>query len=199
MFNIFKVCFCLCLLCLFTSCCLMEHPEEQRSVIKFLHKSGPTPTQCWTLLHAVFGAETMSKAAVQKWHKQFHKGRESIKDMKRPGHPRSARTADNIQQVLNAVETKRTSTISEISQHLNLSESSVRTMLKKDLKLTKLSPKFIPKLLTDEQKAFRVRLCEENLDWLQHDNSFLTKIMTGDKSWVGVQELVLKKDSKEWH
>ncbi len=122
-----------------------------------------------------------------------------MKDEKRSGRPQSARTQGNIDRVLRAVETERSSTIAELAEHLNLSQTSVRTMLKTDLKMTKLCPKFIPRILTEEQKAFRVRLCQENLDWLCRDNTLLQKIITGDESWVSVAEVPLKKDSKEWH
>ncbi len=141
----------------------------------------------------------MFKAAVQMWNKQFREGRDSIKDVKRTGWPRSARTLDNIQRVLTAVQSERSCTISELSQHLDMSESSVRTVLKKDLRMTKLCPKFIPKLLTDEPKAFWVCLCEQNLESIRQDNEFLAKVVTGDESWVSVEELPLRKDSKEWH
>ncbi len=177
----------------------MEKREEQRSVIKFMQKSGGMPTQIWRHLQTVFGGETFSKTAVRKWHKTFAEGRESVKDVKRMGRPRTARTPDNIQRVQEAVETERRSRIADISEELNMSETSVQTILKTDLKMSKLSPKFIPKLLTAEQMRFRVQLCEENLARLREDNALLSKIITGDESWVSVQEVPLKRDSKEWH
>ncbi len=177
----------------------MEKRQEQRSVIKFMQKSGATPNQCWARLHAVYGAETFSKTAVRKWFKEFSEGRESTKDQPRSGRPRSARTPGNIQWVLTAVQTERSSTIGELSTHLQLSQTAVRTILKKDLCMSKLCPKFVPKVLTAEQKAFRVRLCLENIQRLKDDSDLLRKIVTGDESWVSVQEVALKKDSKEWH
>ncbi len=185
--------------CLFLFCFGMEKREEQRSVIKFMQKSGATPTQTWRRLQTVFSGDTFSKTTVRNWHKSFAEGCDSVKDVKRSGRPRSARTEANIQHVRAAVETERTCTISDLSQHLKLSDTAVRTILKTDLKMSKLCPKFIPKLLSDEQKQFRVKLCLENLARLREDNSLLTKIITGDESWVSVQELPLKKDSKEWH
>ncbi len=65
------------LLLLFVGLCLpavlfaMETRLEQRSVLKFLCKSGETPIACWLKLSDVFGAETMSKGRVRVWHRRF--------------------------------------------------------------------------------------------------------------------------------
>ena len=80
-----------------------------------------------------------------------------------------------------------------------MSKSSVHTVLKKDMKLSKLAPKFIPKILTDEQKRFRMRLCQLNLDALKEDDEYLMKFVTGDESWVSVYEVERKQSSCEWH
>ncbi len=39
---------------------MMQMVEEQRTVIKFFHKSGATPMECWREMHKVFGAETVT-------------------------------------------------------------------------------------------------------------------------------------------
>ncbi len=57
----------------------------------------------------------------------------------------------------------------------------------------------MPKVLTEEQKWFRMKLCQDNLDSLKADPNFLDKIITGDECWVSLLEVELKKDSKEWH
>ncbi len=78
-----------------------------------------------------------------------------------------------------------------------MSKSSVHTVLK-DLHLSKVAPKFIPKLLTPEQKRFRVRMCELNLEALRNDDGYLGKFVTGDESWVSVYEVERKQSSCEW-
>lgn len=85
-----------------------------------------------------------------------------------------------------------------MSEELQLSRSSVHNILKKDLNLSKLAPKFVPCLLTEEQRHFRVSLCEDNIQSLKDDPLFLSRIVTGDKSWVSVFELELKTESKQW-
>ncbi len=85
-----------------------------------------------------------------------------------------------------------------LAQKLDVGKSSVHKMLKKDLKMSKLIPRFIPKDLTDDQRRERVRVCQMNLDALKADDEFISKIITGDESWISVLELENKQASLEW-
>ena len=177
----------------------MSDRIEQRTVLKFMAKSETTPMDSWRQLHAIYGDRTMSQKTVQVWHKKFSQGHEETKDGKRSGHPRTARTTENIERVREAVEGERRTTVHDLADHLHMKKTAVHTILKKDLGFSKLAPKFVPRILTEEQRHFRVQMCQLNLDKLEEDPDFMKKIITGDESWVSVLELELKKDSKEWH
>ncbi len=177
----------------------MDTLEEQRSVIKFFFKSGATTMECWQQMHQAYGDRTVTPKTVRVWMKKFGNGVQGMKDRPRSGHPRSARSPANIQMVLNAIQANRRTTVEELSAATNVSKSSVHTIIKKDIKFSKLALKFMPCLLTDEQKQFRVRMCELNLQSLKDDDQFLSKIITGDESWVSIFEMELKANSWEWH
>lgn len=58
----------------------MEDPiREQRSVIKFLVKSGESPTKIFGKLQETFKECCLSRTQVFEWAKRFKDGRESIK------------------------------------------------------------------------------------------------------------------------
>lgn len=132
---------------------------EQRTVVKFLSQSDHTPIQCWRRLQEVFGDRTLSKTAVRKWHKQFSSGRTMTKDEKRSGWPRSTRTPEAVQAVTAQLGQDRRQTVQQLAEEVGVNKSTLHTILKKDLNLSKVTPKFVPRLLTDEQKRFRMRLC----------------------------------------
>ncbi len=177
---------------------VMDARLEQRSVLKFLCKSGQTPINCWRQLHDVFGLRTMSKGRVWVWHRQFSAGDERIKDKPKSGRPKSARSQDKIQQVQQFLNQNRAVDLQDIASEVGISVTSAHRIVKKDLKLSKLCPKFVPKDLTQAQKDVRVQMCQANLDLLKEDEELLTKIVTGDESWVSVFELPSKKKSSEW-
>ena len=50
--------------------------------------------------------------------------------------------------------------------------------------MKRVSSKFVPKLLTAEQKQLRVKVSQDTLDSTNSDPDFLNTIITGDESWV---------------
>ncbi len=176
----------------------IDERVEQRSVLKFLCKSGLTPIECWWCLHPVFQDATYSKKQVQVWHRCFFNGLESTKDAKRCGRPRSVRTQEGLDHLSQCLQQDRRQTVAEMSSVTGIKKSSLHTMLKKDMKLSKLCPKFIPRILTDEQKRCRMAWSQENLDDLGSEQDMLSRIITGDESWMSVFELESKQGSSQW-
>ncbi len=176
----------------------MEGRQEQRAVLKFLAKSGETPINSWRKLHDVFGDRTMSKGRVRVWHKNFLQGQERIKDGARSGRPRTAHSKDKKRQAGEFLETNRTVNLQDIVEHLDISVTSAHRLLKKDMNLSKLSPKFVPKELTQAQKDVRKGACERNLQRLKDDPTLLECLVTGDESWVSVYEVPTKRQSSQW-
>ncbi len=181
-----------------TPTALTERKVEQRSVLKFLCKTGATPIQCWRQMSAVFGADCMSKNRVRVWFKRFQQGRESPKDNKHPRRKKTTGSDTNVTRVNRALTADQRKTVRMLSEELDLPKSGVHRILKADLKLLKIAPKLVPKLLNDEQKAFRKKLCTENLEALSQDDTILSRVITGDESWVSVREVDTKQMSSQW-
>ncbi len=190
------------LLFLLTACVLpIEERIEQRAVLKFLVKTGLSPIECWRKLSEVHGINCMSKNCVRVWHKKFRNGWTDTKDQKRGGRRKSVRTPETIDVVRDAVGTQRRCTVRELASELSISNllSSAHNILKKDLRFSKIAPKFIPKILTQQQKDFRKRLCEENIERVREEPTLLEHVITTDESWLSVFELETKQASSEWH
>ena len=141
----------------------------------------------------------MSKNRVRVWHRRFRTGWTETKDQKRPGRPKSIRIPATIQTVQNAIAADRRATMRGLSEELSLSKSSNHNIVRKDLKLSKLAPKFIPKELTQQQKDNCKDTSQANIDKVRDDPNLLQKIVTCDESWVSVFELETKQSSCEWH
>ncbi len=159
---------------------------EQRSVIKFLVKQGATPIQCWHQLEAVYGAEqALGKTQTRAWHKKFREGDLDtvIKDQPRSGCGRSGHSQTNINVIQTQVNQDRRQSVRQISAETGISRSSVQRILRKDLRLHPVSAKFMPRILTDEQKQFRLQICQQHLDQFNQEGiGFLQRIVTGDES-----------------
>ena len=64
-------------------------------------------TETFQLLTEAYGEECMSRARTFEWHKGFSEGRESVKDDDCPGHPRTAVTDENIEEVRDVIRKDR--------------------------------------------------------------------------------------------
>lgn len=140
----------------------------------------------------------MSVSSVQKWHKKFKTGQDAVTDQPRPGRPKSGRSEDNIIMVRALVDQDRCKTVRKLSEESALPVATVFRILKHDLQMRLVNAKFVPRLLSDEQKAFRKRLCEENLMRFLDEDTFTARIVTGDETWVSVFEPETKNESRQW-
>ncbi len=173
---------------------------DQCANIKFLLHQGNTPIQIWRGLDAVYGHAVMSKSAVRFWCRHLHNQdmTANIQDKPRSGRPRSVHTPEAAAKIRECLEQDGRRTISEVAEKAKMSSSSAYKIMKEDLKLSKLSPKFVPRILTEEQKKSRVTMCEQNLEHCLDEPDFLARIVTGDESWVSVFEMERKTKSRVW-
>lgn len=73
----------------------------------------------------------------------------------------------------------------------------MHTILPQDLDLKKKVPKFVPRMLTADQKCIQMDICCENLQNAQ-DPLFLWTVVTGDESWFSILEPEQKQQSLQW-
>ena len=174
--------------------------EDQRTVIKFLVAENHTPIQIWRRLQNVFGEEALGKTQVRMWAKRFKEGNghEPVCDMQRSGRPRTAITRRTVNRVQQELDQDQRVSVRKIVENTGFSQGTVHRILKKELKVRRISCKFVPKILTTEQRQQRVNICTENLARLRADPLLLRKIVTGDETWLHRYDPDCKTDSSHW-
>ena len=114
-------------------------------------------------LYSVYGDQAPSYATVKRWAKWFCEGGEEIEDEARPGRPITETTSENIEQVRLLIDDDPHITIEEVQEQTDLSHGTVQRIISDHLNLRKATTRYIPKDLTDFQRAERVRICKQNL------------------------------------
>ena len=76
-------------------------------------------------------------------------------------------------------------TIDEVANYFEISHGSTYAIIHKRLGFRKVCARWVPKELTEEQKNNRVAICQRLLDrYANEGEAFLTRIVTGDETWV---------------
>ena len=87
----------------------------------------------------------------------------------------------------------------ELEREVGISHGSIHAILSDDLKMRRVSAKFVPRQLTTDQMECRMKVAGELFEKSTQDPTFLTKIVTGDESWVFAYDPETKVQSAEWH
>ncbi|CAF5161705.1 unnamed protein product, partial [Rotaria sp. Silwood1] len=90
-----------------------------------------------------------------RWAKWFREGREEVEDEARPGRPVTETTTENIEQIRRLIDDDPYSTIEELQEQTGLSYSTTPRIISDHLQLRKITARYIPKHLTDFQRAER--------------------------------------------
>lgn len=172
--------------------------EEQRCVIKFLVKTENKPKKICEKLQEAFGDAAVSQSVVYEWVKRFKEGQTSLRDNARSGRPSTSRNESNVNLIREKIYQDRRLTVRELATETGLSQGSVHSILTEDLRMRRVVAKFVPKLLTVDQKANRVRICTEWKEFQEADSDFIHSIITGDESWVYGYDPETKLQSSQW-
>ena len=134
----------------------MDQKTEIRSYIKCRIRLNLDSKQIFNELCGIYMDLRPFQCAVFRWVKAFKAGKFSVENDIRPGRPKTSVTKTNIAAVKIVVEQDARLSVKDIASCTGISEGSVQTILKKRLDLRKVCARWVPHLLTEEQKTQRL-------------------------------------------
>jgi histone-lysine N-methyltransferase SETMAR len=176
---------------------------SERQNVKFLTlhkwKEGLSVTQIHQTLVSDGIKDTPSLHIVRRWVAEFKHGNESLSHRHHTGRQVTSVTRANIEQVRLLIEEDPYLSIKRVSTVLSISVGSAHTILHDHLNLKKVCARWIPHLLSDEQKRHRVASAQEMLDIFEGaDRGRLTDIVTGDEKWFNFFMMPNKHQNRHW-
>ena len=172
---------------------------NQRTIIFFLWKEGCAPSKIAERLATVFEDRALKRSTVYEWIAKFKNGRTSLEDSPRPGRPVSSCTPENVNRVKACIIEDRRMTISEISESLGLNAFTVHQIIHQELDMRKLTARWVPRLLNEDQKKKRVEICQNLL--MKAENAleeFWSRLVTMDETWLPYFMPETKLQSRMW-
>lgn len=173
--------------------------SDIRTIIKFNVLLGHSAIEIHRLLEQALADSSPSVQTVRKWVAAVKDGRHEMDDLPRSGRPESACVEANVEMVESQLLEDRRQSCEQIANQTGLCTGSVHKILTEKLGKRKVFAKWVPHLLSVEQRATRVQLCRQHLRRFRRDGEdFLNRIITCDETWVFSWDPELKRQSAEW-
>lgn len=170
---------------------------EVRAALKLCEGLGRTPKQAREMIQTGLKRK-ISISLVYKWFDRFKNGETSIETAARPGRTPIVRPR-NVEKVRALIDKDRRLTIRAIANELDVSASVVFAIITNDLNMSKVSARWVPRLLSHNDKVRRVECSKEFLQRLaRNGDTFLDRIVTLDETWLWYYEPETKAQSSIW-
>ena len=177
----------------------MDQKTEIRSYIKCRIRLNIDSKEIFNELCGIYGPQTISMRTVFRWVEAFKAGKFCVENDTRPGRPKTSVTKTNIAAVKIVAEQSARLSVKDMASCTGISEGSVQTILKMRLDLRKVCARWVPHLLTEEQKTQRLKCARELLKTYKGCNSrVISNLLTGDETWVHMFEPQRRADNKQW-
>jgi histone-lysine N-methyltransferase SETMAR len=170
--------------------------EQIRYYIFVRHKLGESATEIHNQLVEVHGNSAPSYSSVTDWIRQLQAGRQTLQDEPRSGRPADVVNERSIALVKEKINEDKRVTVRELSAECALPRATIHRIIQEHLHMKKLCSRWIPHLLTIEQKRERVRISQELLRLLEKRR--LSDIVTGDESWLYFYQMASKTANMVW-
>ena len=173
--------------------------NEFRAVIKHFHLKGLTPYEIKNELDSVHGISAPALATVYNWVNEFKRGRSSTSDEPRSGRPVEVTTPEIINKIHDMVLKDRRLKVRELAAATGISIGTVVSILHEKLGMRKLSARWVPRLLSAENKRNRVVASEALLARINRNPvEFFRRFVTVDETWIHHYTPETKEQSKQW-
>ena len=136
-------------------------------------------------LFAVYSDLVVPYNTCARWIREFKDGRKLLTDKPRPGAPKSKVNETLMENIKKQVDNDPNISVREISSDLDVSIGTVHKVLHEELGLRKISARWVPHVLTPEQKKNRVSCARQLLDMFEPNGpKRVSDVVTGDETWI---------------
>jgi histone-lysine N-methyltransferase SETMAR len=156
-----------------------ENPYiRDRYTILFCFKAGIPPSLCIQYCNSAYPKDAPSRATVYNWYAKFYGGDLNVNPLPKSGRTRNWLSIEDIDDIVN--EDPNLS-LSSIERRLSISRKIVKQILEDELGFVKRNCKWVPYVLSAENKLKRVQFSQSLLK--EVDGNF-SNVVTGDESWI---------------
>ncbi|CAF1494370.1 unnamed protein product [Adineta ricciae] len=163
--------------------------KDVQNIVLSKYQNGDTPTEIYRDLNGGVGLAT-----IKRWCQMIRRSG-GIKLASPPGRPRIVRTKENIRKVKNRLRRKKRVSARKLSMELDISDRSVRRILRNDLGLRPYK-KIIEPALSDDQKVKRKQFA----NWVRTNfrKKETLKILFSDEKFFDIDGVYNSQNDRVW-
>jgi histone-lysine N-methyltransferase SETMAR len=170
---------------------------RQREIVVDFFTAGKSAKDCLQHLTELYKDAALSRSQVYHIFEQLRAGHDGS-DGRGQNRDPAVRTPANISKVSELISSDRRRTVRELAEMTGIPKTTVDRILVQDLQLKCVSARWVPHLLTDENRAERVRCARNFFRMMRSNPGFLDRIITADETWLHYTTPESKTQSKQW-
>ena len=172
---------------------------EIRAYIKVCTTIGKNATEIYENLQSQSLGTSLSRATVFRWVRHFESGKSGISENRGKVKKRMTTSPSAVAAISTIIDEDALVSIQKIAERVGIHSSSVFRMLRKDLDPRKLSARWIPHILSDDNKGVRLQYAQQLFKKHKNCNKWrLGEIATGDETCSYVFEPHRKSQNMTW-
>jgi hypothetical protein len=130
----------------------MDEWKEQRVRIKFSANLGKSATKTITRIQQAFRDQILSRTQAFQGHARFKTGRTSVDGDEHTGRSTNFTTPETVARIQELLRQNRRRTIYDIAEEVGIGYRTWQQFLTKELGMHHVAAKFVPRILTADQK-----------------------------------------------
>lgn len=160
--------------------------ETQREIIKYELLLETDVTNIHKRLVKALSKRAYARCTVAYWAHRFRNGEINVQGARGGAHNIHPECEDPVNLVKNQLCERRDWTVVELAHPTGIPASSVRRILKDELKMKKKLCQWVPHVLTEENVLARIEVCTNNLLRLHRRPTLLNRTLAVDETWVSL-------------
>ncbi len=135
---------------------------------------------------------------MEHWLTQSRRGRITIENEPRDPRPSLHRTEEQLAILKECLADTKSWSVWELSFKLEIPKTTIHRMLRQDLGLTKRLAKWVPHVLSEEQKKCRITVARVNLERPARKRNLFGRLVAIDESWVALYSPPARDQMRFW-
>ena len=172
--------------------------QEQRSFVKIGKLIGWSSGEIHRWLVSGLEGKALGLKTVEYWVTKMNKGRTDIEDTRGRAYRVAPDKDQRIDRIKLCFRETRAWSVAQLSLEVNVPPASLWRILTDELGLKKIMGKFVPHLLSEDQKMARSNICHDNLIRVKRHPRLLRKTLAIDESWVKLYSAPRKDQMRHW-